>query len=118
MESAGPPAPLGGEPCCCAGTQSFWQESWAWVYGWGRQLRSELSAADDPGPAATLLLPLLLLSLELLAGHHGLAGKARPADNAPAGLHGLPAVPRTWLRYELWQPMPYYRGFHFWLDQF
>jgi hypothetical protein len=23
----------------------------------------------------------------------------------------------TW-RYDLWQPAPYYRGFHFWLDQF
>jgi hypothetical protein len=35
----------------------------------------------------------------------------------PAYMAYPPFVEPMW-RYELWQPQSYYRGFHFWLDQF
>jgi hypothetical protein len=36
----------------------------------------------------------------------------------PPGYMAYPPFLAPWWRYDLWQPMPYYRGFHFWLDQF
>src|SRR5207248_4896003 len=42
-----------------------------------------------------LLLPLLLLPAQLLAQHDLLAGEAGRPVHAPAGVHGLPAVPRA-----------------------
>ena len=41
-----------------------------------------------------LLLPLLLLPAQLLAEHDLLAGEAGRPVRAPAGVHGVPAVPR------------------------
>jgi hypothetical protein len=35
----------------------------------------------------------------------------------PAYMAFPPFKEPTW-RYELWEPQSYYRGFHFWLDQF
>jgi len=35
----------------------------------------------------------------------------------PAYMAYPPFLEPNW-RYELWQPQSYYRGFHFWLDQF
>jgi len=35
----------------------------------------------------------------------------------PAYMAYPPFIEPHW-RHELWQPQPYYRGFHFWLDQF
>jgi hypothetical protein len=36
----------------------------------------------------------------------------------PPGYMAYPAFREPNWRYDLWQPMSYYRGFHFWLDQF
>lgn len=36
----------------------------------------------------------------------------------PPAYMAYPAFHETHWRYELWQPMKHYRGFHFWLDQF
>jgi hypothetical protein len=36
----------------------------------------------------------------------------------PPAYMAYPAFHEPHWRYELWKPMPYYRGFHFWLDQF
>ena len=36
----------------------------------------------------------------------------------PPAYMSYPAFHEPHWRYELWQPMSYYRGFHFWLDQF
>src|SRR5205807_5964585 len=45
---------------------------------------------------AVLLLPLLLLPPQLLAGEQPpLAGRTQPAVHAAAGVHGVPAVPRA-----------------------
>ena len=35
----------------------------------------------------------------------------------PAYMAYPPFIEPGW-RHELWEPKPYYRGFHFWLDQF
>jgi hypothetical protein len=35
----------------------------------------------------------------------------------PAYMAYPPFLEPGW-RYDLWEPKPYYRGFHFWLDQF
>jgi len=40
-----------------------------------------------------------------------------PYMRPPAYMAYPPFLEPNW-RYELWQAMPYYRGFHFWLDQF
>ena len=40
-----------------------------------------------------------------------------PYRRPPAYMAYPPFHPPHW-RFELSQPMPYYRGFHFWLDQF
>ncbi|MBY0230346.1 MAG: hypothetical protein K2W96_13765 [Gemmataceae bacterium] len=40
-----------------------------------------------------------------------------PYQKAPAYM-AYPAFHEPHWRYELHKPMPYYRGFHFWLDQF
>ena len=36
----------------------------------------------------------------------------------PPAYMAYPAFNEPHWRHELWQPMKYYRGFHFWLDQF
>ncbi|MBM4071242.1 MAG: hypothetical protein FJ271_20245 [Planctomycetes bacterium] len=36
----------------------------------------------------------------------------------PPAYQAYPAFLEPKWRYELWQPQKYYRGFHFWLDQF
>lgn len=36
----------------------------------------------------------------------------------PPAYMAYPAFQEPNWRYNLWEPMPYYRGFHFWLDQF
>ncbi len=36
----------------------------------------------------------------------------------PPAYMAYPAFQEPNWRYELWQPQKYYRGFHFWLDQF
>ena len=41
----------------------------------------------------------------------------QPYMKPPAYMANPPFLEPNW-RYELWQPAPYYRGFHFWLDQF
>jgi hypothetical protein len=40
-----------------------------------------------------------------------------PYQKPPAYMAYPPFHEPSW-RYELWQPQRYYRGFHFWLDQF
>jgi hypothetical protein len=40
-----------------------------------------------------------------------------PYMRPPAYMAYPPFKEKNW-RYELWQPMLHYRGFHFWLDQF
>jgi hypothetical protein len=40
-----------------------------------------------------------------------------PYMRPPAYMAYPPFLEPHW-RYELFKPMPYYRGFHFWLDQF
>lgn len=40
-----------------------------------------------------------------------------PYRRPPAYMAYPPFLEKYW-RYDLWKPMPYYRGFHFWLDQF
>jgi hypothetical protein len=40
-----------------------------------------------------------------------------PYMRPPAYMAYPPFLEQTW-RYELWQPQRFYRGFHFWLDQF
>ena len=44
----------------------------------------------------------------------------RPGEafRKPPAYMAYPAFHEPHWRYELWQPMSYYRGFHFWLDQF
>jgi hypothetical protein len=41
----------------------------------------------------------------------------QPYMKPPAYMALPPFLEPNW-RYELWQPAKYYRGFHFWLDQF
>ena len=41
----------------------------------------------------------------------------QPYMKPPAYMAYPPFLERWW-RYENWQPQRYYRGFHFWLDQF
>ncbi|HZU36965.1 MAG TPA: hypothetical protein VFA18_13685 [Gemmataceae bacterium] len=41
----------------------------------------------------------------------------QPTQPPPAYMAYPPFREPNW-HYYLWQPMPYYRGFHFWLDQF
>jgi hypothetical protein len=41
----------------------------------------------------------------------------QPYMKPPAYMAYPPFLERWW-RYEYWQPQRYYRGFHFWLDQF
>jgi hypothetical protein len=36
----------------------------------------------------------------------------------PPAYQAYPAFLEPNWRYEMWQPQKYYRGFHFWLDQF
>lgn len=36
----------------------------------------------------------------------------------PPAYMSYPAFLSPWWRYELWQSQRFYRGFHFWLDQF
>jgi hypothetical protein len=36
----------------------------------------------------------------------------------PPAYQAYPAFLETNWRYEFWQPQRYYKGFHFWLDQF
>lgn len=36
----------------------------------------------------------------------------------PPAYQTYPAFLEPHWRYEYWKPQPYYRGFHFWLDQF
>ena len=43
--------------------------------------------------------------------------KGHPYVRPPAYM-AYPAFKEPGWRYELWQPMKYYRGHHFWLDQF
>jgi hypothetical protein len=40
-----------------------------------------------------------------------------PYRPAPAYMAYPPFLETHW-HYDLWKPMPYYRGFHFWLDVF
>ena len=44
-------------------------------------------------------------------------GPNQPYMPPPAYMAFPPFHEPNW-RYELWQPQKYYRGFHFWLDQF
>lgn len=44
-------------------------------------------------------------------------GPGMPYMKPPAYQAYPPFQQQNW-RYELWQPQPYYRGHHFWLDQF
>ena len=44
-------------------------------------------------------------------------GPNQPYVPPPAYMAFPPFHEPNW-RYELWQPQKYYRGFHFWLDQF
>jgi hypothetical protein len=41
----------------------------------------------------------------------------QPYMHPPAYMAYPPFREPHW-RYEMWKPQPYYRGFHFWLDQF
>lgn len=41
----------------------------------------------------------------------------QPYLRPPAYMAYPPFLETNW-RYDWWQAMPYYRGFHFWLDQF
>jgi hypothetical protein len=41
----------------------------------------------------------------------------KPYMHPPAYMSYPPFREPHW-RYEMWKPQPYYRGFHFWLDQF
>jgi hypothetical protein len=43
--------------------------------------------------------------------------QGQPYMRPPAYMAYPPFLDPRW-RYELWQPQRYYRGFHFWLDQF
>jgi len=43
--------------------------------------------------------------------------KGHPYVKPPA-YQAYPAFKEQGWRYELWEPMKYYRGHHFWLDQF
>ena len=36
----------------------------------------------------------------------------------PPAYQAYPAFREPGWRYDLWQSMPYYKGFHYWLDQF
>ncbi|MCI0640098.1 MAG: hypothetical protein L0Y72_21370 [Gemmataceae bacterium] len=44
-------------------------------------------------------------------------GQNMPYQPPPA-YQAYPAFREPNWRYEMWQPQKYYRGFHFWLDQF
>lgn len=44
-------------------------------------------------------------------------GPGQPPMRPPAYMSYPPFKEPHW-RYELWEPQRYYRGFHFWLDQF
>ena len=44
-------------------------------------------------------------------------GPNQPYMRPPAYMALPPFQEPNW-RYEMWQPQRYYRGFHFWLDQF
>jgi hypothetical protein len=52
-----------------------------------------------------------------LAGPRWPEAPGEPPMRPPAFMAYPPYLEPTW-RYELWQPGKYYRGFHFWLDQF
>lgn len=41
----------------------------------------------------------------------------QPYMKPPAYMAYPPFLQQRW-RYEMWQPQRYYKGFHFWLDQF
>ena len=81
------------------------------------------SAADGQSRSAAVLalqlLPLLLLAAQLLAdAGPAVARAARRPYMRPPAYQAYPPFHEDHWRYEMWNQQKYYRGSHFWLDQF